>query len=79
MNDQTDYRKPSAGAAFAKGGCGCLLAFLAIGFLAVLLGGSMHIDIGGAILLFVIGGAIGLVVMTIYNKGQRDRERRNRQ
>jgi hypothetical protein len=60
------------GSAFVKGGCGCLLAFLVLGMLAVMLGGHMHIDIGGAILLFVIGGVIGLVVLAIYGKGQRD-------
>lgn len=59
-------------AAFGKGGCGCLIAFLVIGLFFVLIGGSMHIDLGGAILLFLIGGAIGLVVLAIYNKGQRD-------
>jgi hypothetical protein len=60
------------GTAFVKGGCGCLLAFLVIGFLCVLVGGSMHIDLGGAILLFVIGGVIGLVFLAVYNKGQHD-------
>jgi hypothetical protein len=60
------------GSAFVKGGCGCLLAFLAIGLVLVLLGGSMHIDLGGAILLFVIGGILGLVILAVYHKGQRD-------
>ena len=63
------------GSAFVKGGCGCLLAFLGIGLLFVLMGGHMHIDLGGAILLFVIGGIIGLVVLAVYNKGQRDASR----
>jgi hypothetical protein len=57
------------GSAFAKGGFGCILAFLAIGLLCVLLGGRMYIDLGGAIILFVIGGIIGLIVLAIYNKG----------
>ena len=56
--------------AFAKGGCGCLVAFLVVGLFVVMIGGSMHIDIGGAIMLFVIGGVIGLVVLTVYNKGK---------
>lgn len=60
------------GTAFAKGGGGCLIAFFVIGFLVVLVGGSVHIDLGGAILLFVIGGIIGLIVLAIYNKGKRD-------
>ena len=49
-----DTRPPTAGKAFAKGGCGCLVAFLVIGILCVAFGGHMHIDPGGAILLFVI-------------------------
>ena len=60
------------GSAFAKGGCGCLIAFAMLGLLAVLVGGSVHIDIGGAVLLFVIGGIVGLIVLSIYNKGKRD-------
>lgn len=59
--------------AFAKGGCGCLTAFAIIAGLALLAGGRAHIDIGGAILLFVCGGFIGLFVLWIYNKGKCDR------
>ena len=59
------------GEAFVKGGCGCLIGFLLIGLFFVLIGGRMHIDIGGAVALFVIGGIIGLVVLAIYNKGGR--------
>ena len=57
--------------AIVKGGCGCLVAFLVIGLLCVLIGGSMRIDICGAICLFVFGGIIGLIVFAIYNKGVR--------
>jgi hypothetical protein len=60
------------GAAFVKGGGGCLLAFLVIGLIFVLLGGSMYINLGGVILLFVIGGIIGLVILAVYSKGQSD-------
>ena len=59
------------GEAFVKGGCGCLIAFLLLGFCAVLIGGTLQIDVGGAILLFVIGGLVGLGVLAIYNKGVR--------
>jgi hypothetical protein len=38
----------------------------------VLLGGRAHIDHGGAIMLFVFGGLVGLIVLAIYNKGRRD-------
>jgi len=60
------------GSAFVKGGFGCLLVFLAIGLIFVFLGGNMHINAGGAILLFVIGGVIGLVILAVYRSGQRD-------
>ncbi len=58
--------------AFVKGGCGCLLAFLVLGLFFVIIGGHMHIDIGGAVCLFAIGGIIGLVVLAIYNRGARE-------
>ena len=58
--------------AFFKGGCGCLAAFIVIGLACVLIGGHMHIDVGGAICLFVVGGLIGLVVLAIYQKGARE-------
>ena len=60
-------------AAFAKGGCGCLLAFALLALIAIVLGGRVRIDLGGAVLLFVIGGIIGLVVLMIYNKGRNAR------
>ncbi len=62
-------------AAFVKGGIGCLVAFAVLAILAVAVGGNAHIDIGGAILLFAIGGLVGLVVFAIYNKGRRDARR----
>jgi len=58
--------------AFVKGGCGCLVAFVACALVAVVLGGGVDIDIGGALLLFAIGGVIGLIVLSIYNRGKRD-------
>ena len=61
------------GEAFVKGGCGCMVAFLVLGLLAVLVGGHMRIDIGGAIMLFVIGGIGGLVYLWIFNKGRDSR------
>jgi|GEM_PF-1926728 len=63
---------PSAGKSFIKGGFGCLFGFLVLGFLVVLVGGNFHIDLGGAVLLFVIGGVLGLIVHAIYNKGWKD-------
>lgn len=32
----------------------------------------MHLDLGGLFILFVIGGIIGLIAFSIYNKGRRD-------
>ncbi len=63
---------PTKGQAFVKGGCGCLLAFVVLALVAVLLGGRAHADIGGLVVLFLIGGIIGLVVLAIYNRGRRD-------
>ena len=64
--------EPSKGSAFVKGGCGCLLLFAAVAFLAVLAGGQAHADLGGLICLFCIGGVVGLAVLAIYNRGRRD-------
>ena len=61
----------SSGGAFIKGGCGCLVVFFVIGLLCVAIGGSMHIDLGGFICLFVCGGLLGLLVLAIYNSGVR--------
>jgi predicted lipid-binding transport protein (Tim44 family) len=60
------------GAAFVKGGCGCLLVFVALAFIAVLFGGHAHADIGGLIMLFIVGGVIGLIIFAIYKKGRKD-------
>ena len=64
---------PSAnrGSAFVKGGCGCLVVFAVLAFIAVLLGGHAHANVGGVVFLFVIGGIIGLIAFSIYNKGRK--------
>lgn len=59
--------------AFVKGGCGCLLAFVGIAGCAVLFGARVHINLGGAILLFLGGGAVGLIALAFYNRGKSDR------
>ncbi|MFO1522369.1 MAG: hypothetical protein U1G05_10075 [Kiritimatiellia bacterium] len=41
-------------------------------FLAVLFGGRAHLDLGGVLMLFVIGGLLGLLVLWIYNLGRKD-------
>lgn len=60
------------GSAFIKGGVGCFAAFIVLALLALLFGGSAHLDIGGVIILFLLGGIIGLVVNWIYQKGRHD-------
>ena len=60
--------------AFAKGGCGCLALFSALAVLALMTGGHVQIDAGGAIFLFVFGGGVGLLVLWIYNMGKREGE-----
>jgi hypothetical protein len=72
-------QQPSKLLVFAKGGAGCLVAFLAIGAIVLTVGGTVFLDFGGAILLFVIGGIIGLIVNWIYQRGRRDADRRDPQ
>ena len=60
------------GAAFVKGGFGCLLLFAAFAVLALVFGGKAYADLGGVVMLFVIGGILGLVVRYIYNRGRGD-------
>lgn len=60
------------GKAFMKGGAGCIVAFIVLGILAVLFGGTVRLDPVGVVVLLVIGGVIGLVVNWIYQKGRRD-------
>ena len=60
------------GSSFLKGGAGCFAVFVVLAILAVLFGGSVRLDFGGAVSLFVIGGIIGLVVNWIYQKGRSD-------
>ncbi|MCL2347520.1 MAG: hypothetical protein FWC50_04585 [Planctomycetaceae bacterium] len=66
---QEPEQLPTKTGAFFKGGCGCLLAFVAIAVLALLLGGTAHADPLGIVFLFLIGGGLGLLVRWIYIKG----------
>ncbi len=63
---------PNEGKAFMKGGAGCLVAFIVVGILVVIVGGSVRLDPVGVVFLLIIGGVIGLVVNWIYQKGRRD-------
>ena len=60
------------GKAALKGSAGCLVAFLALAFIAVLVGGRASIDAGGFVLLLLMGAVIGLIVNWIYQKGKKD-------
>lgn len=63
------------GKAFVKGGAGCLLVFLALGALALVFGGWVRLNPAGLVLLFLLGGVVGLVVNWIYQRGKRDAEK----
>lgn len=67
-------RGQSKGLAFLKGGVGCLVAFFVLGAVALMVGGTFYFDAGGLVLLFLIGGVIGLLVSWIYGRGRRDAE-----
>lgn len=60
----------SAGGAFAKGALGCVGVFVLLGIGVLLAGGSVRLDLGGLILLLLIGGVLGLIVRLIYNAGR---------
>lgn len=63
---------PTLGGAFVKGGLWALGIFLVLAFLALILGGTAHADFGGMVILFVLGGCIGLIVRLIYKSGRED-------
>lgn len=69
---------PTKGEAFVKGGFGCLLLFAVFALLAVIFGGHAHIDAGGFVMLFVIGGILGLIVLAIYSRGRRDHDKEDK-
>lgn len=69
-----DQASGGASKTFVKGGCGCIVAFFVGGFFIILLagGGRVHADIGGLILLFVVGGLIALAVSAFRGKRKPD-------
>jgi|TARA_B110000305_G_C19414690_1_gene627321 hypothetical protein len=60
------------GSSFLKGEAGCFAVFALLALLALISGGSVRMDFGGVVILFVIGGVIGLLVNWIYQKGKGD-------
>ena len=63
--------------AFFKGGVGCLVVFFLLALVASLLGGSATLDCGGSVLLFGLGGVLGVAVYLVYDKGRRDEQTRD--
>ena len=63
MGERSEY--------FVKGGFGCLGLFLALGLLALAVGGTFYMDFGGAVILFVVGGLLGLVYLATLKRGRR--------
>jgi hypothetical protein len=56
---------------FVKGGFGCLGIFFAFGILMLLVGGHFYFDFGGLIMLFILGGILGLIARSVFNAGKR--------
>jgi hypothetical protein len=65
--------------AFFKGGCGCLVVFFVVAIFGGLLGAESTINCGGAVMLFVLGGLLGWVALTIYEKGRQDQRNEDRE
>jgi hypothetical protein len=73
----TDATEPAAappsgfGMAFLKGGIIAVVGFFALGITCAMAGGWFHIDLCGGLVLFAIGGLIGLAVHAIFRRGYR--------
>ncbi len=73
--DEETKPLPTKSGAFFKVGCGCLLVFGVLAALGLLIGGQIHADPPevaiplGIVMLFLIGGGLGLLVRWIYLKG----------
>ena len=57
--------------AIFKGGIAALVCFGFFAALAIGFGGRAHADAGGLLMLFLLGGAVGLIVRAIYRHGWR--------
>ena len=74
--NENERQVPTKTSTFFKGGCGCLLAFFVLVVLALVIPGG-HVDVHGGpfglavffLVLFLIGGGLGLLVRWIYTKG----------
>ena len=50
------------GSAVVKGGCVALIALLVVGFCVAGAGGRFSVDLGGLLLVFLIGSVVAIVV-----------------
>jgi ribosomal protein L40E len=55
-----------------KGGCGCLTLFGIMAFFAILARGRVHVSFFGLLFIFLIGGVIGRILFSSYEKGQKE-------
>ena len=75
-SNENQRQSPTKTGAFFKGGCGCLLALAVLVVLALVIPGG-NVDVHGdpfglvifILVLFLIGGGLGLLVHWIYKKG----------
>ena len=59
---------------FVKGGLASFALFAVVAIVAIMVGGSARLDVGGALFLFVVGGVVGLIFNWVYQKGKQDGE-----
>lgn len=57
--------------AFIWGGLSTVVIFSVLVVISLAVGGVAHVEFGGLLLLFALGGVIGIIVRAIYNKGTR--------
>jgi hypothetical protein len=69
---QTPGREgPGHPKAFVMGGAGCLVGFFVLGLFALAVGGTFYFDGGGLVMLFVIGGLLGIFANWFYRRGRK--------
>ena len=69
--EKTAGPKYSNFGAFTRGGLVALIAFLLLAVFTVLIGGSVRMNLGGVLVVFILGGCGGLLVRYVFMKGYR--------